>query len=439
MIRLVKGFHDILPDETAKWAFIVQTAGSTLERFGFREIISPVMERSELFERGIGQVTDIVEKEMYTFEDRNGDLLSLRPEATAGILRAVAEHALLHRDAVLKLYTIGPMFRRERPSKGRFRQFFQINAEVLGDDSPYLDAETIAAAYQIMVNIGASGLVMEINSVGCNQCRSVYREKLRDYLKDYLSELCPDCVRRYDTNPLRILDCKVPSCVGISEGAPVITDSLDEACRVHFAQVREGLDALEIPYRLEPRMVRGLDYYTRTAFEIIHDELGKSKAVGGGGRYDNLLKELGGPEAPGIGFAIGIERLSMSMSDNDPRFARTIDCYVAILGENARAEGLRVVDRLRWAGFSAEVRYTPMSLKAQMKLADKLGARKVIMLGEDELNRREATVRDMRTKEQTRVPLDEIERIMEGERIRPGLLAEAMAGSGEIVRGMESD
>jgi histidyl-tRNA synthetase len=373
------------------------------------------MERSELFERGIGQVTDIVEKEMYTFEDRNGDLLSLRPEATAGILRAVAEHALLHRDSLLKLYAIGPMFRRERPSKGRFRQFFQINAEVLGDDSPYLDAETIAAAYQVMTNIGGAGLIMEVNSVGCDQCRSVYREKLRQYLKGYLSELCPDCVRRYDSNPLRVLDCKVPRCTEIAEGAPLITDSLDEACRMHFSQVRDGLDRLEIPYRLEPRMVRGLDYYTRTAFEIIHDELGKSKAVGGGGRYDNLLKELGGPDASGIGFAIGIERLSMSMPDDDPRFARTIDCYVAILGEEARAEGLKIVDRLRWAGYSAEARYTSMSLKAQMKLADKLGARKVIMLGEDELKQREATVRNMRTKEQIRVPLDEIVRGVEGE------------------------
>jgi histidyl-tRNA synthetase len=415
MIRLVKGFHDILPDETPKWAFIVQSARSTLERFGFREIIPPVMERSELFERGIGQVTDIVEKEMYTFEDRSGDLLSLRPEATAGILRAVAEHTLLHRDALLKLYTIGPMFRRERPSKGRFRQFFQINAEVLGDDSPYLDAETIAAAYQIMANIGATGLIMEINSVGCSQCREIYRQKLRAYLKDVLGDLCPDCVRRYEVNPLRILDCKVPQCVELAKGAPLITDSLDEACRTHFAQVREGLDSLEIPYRLEPRMVRGLDYYTRTAFEIIHDELGKSKAVGGGGRYDNLLKELGGPDASGIGFAIGIERLSMSMSDDDPRFARTIDCYVAILGEQARAEGLRIVDKLRRAGYAAETRYMHMSLKAQMKLADKLGARKVVMLGDDELIRREATVRDMRTKNQISVPLDEIVRGVEGE------------------------
>jgi len=252
MIRLVKGFHDILPDETPKWAFIVQSARSTLERFGFREIIPPVMERSELFERGIGQVTDIVEKEMYTFEDRSGDLLSLRPEATAGILRAVAEHTLLHRDALLKLYTIGPMFRRERPSKGRFRQFFQINAEVLGDDSPYLDAETIAAAYQIMANIGATGLIMEINSVGCGQCREVYRQKLRTYLKDVLGDLCPDCVRRYEVNPLRILDCKVPQCVELAKGAPLITDSLDEACRTHFAQVREGWTAWRFPTAWSP-------------------------------------------------------------------------------------------------------------------------------------------------------------------------------------------
>ena len=284
MIRLVKGFHDILPDETTKWAFLVETARTCLERFGFREIIPPIMERTELFERGIGQVTDIVEKEMYTFEDRGGESLSLRPEATAGILRAVAEHSLLRRDSLLKLYTIGPMFRRERPSKGRFRQFFQVNAEVLGDDSPYTDTETIAAAYAIMTSIGASGLMMEINSVGCQACRPGYRQRLREYFAKYLDELCADCRRRYDLNPLRILDCKVPRCSELANDAPIILDSLDAPCLEHFQAVQKGLDILEIPYRLEPRMVRGLDYYTRTAFEIIHGELGRSKAVGGGGR-----------------------------------------------------------------------------------------------------------------------------------------------------------
>ncbi|MGB6067466.1 MAG: histidine--tRNA ligase [Desulfomonilaceae bacterium] len=416
MIRLVKGFHDILPDETAKWAFLVDTARTSLQRFGFREIIAPIMERTELFERGIGQVTDIVEKEMYTFEDRGGESLSLRPEATAGILRSVVEHSLLRRDPVLKLFTIGPMFRRERPSKGRFRQFFQINAEVLGDDSPYTDAETIAAAHAIMTSIGASGLMMEINSVGCSVCRPAYRQRLREYFSKYLNDLCADCRRRYDLNPLRILDCKVPKCSEIAQEAPVILDSLDPPCREHFQAVQNGLDGLQIPYRLEPRMVRGLDYYTRTAFEIIHSELGRSKAVGGGGRYDSLLKELGGPDASGIGFAIGLERLSMGIPDDDGRFARSIDVYVAPVGESARQTAFSLVNLLRTSGISAEARYTSTSLKAQMKVADRVGARKVIMIGEEELSRQEVTVRDMKTREQVSVSLDAIVSYLQGDK-----------------------
>jgi histidyl-tRNA synthetase len=415
MIRLVKGFHDILPDETQKWAFIISTARNTLERFGFREIIPPIVERTELFVRGIGQVTDIVEKEMYTFEDRGGEILSLRPEATAGILRAVAEHALLHRDSVLKLYCVGPMFRRERPSKGRFRQFFQIDAEILGDDSPYTDAEAIAAAHAIMTDIGTAGLVMEINSVGCRECRALYRARLRDYFGSFIGELCPDCSRRLQTNPMRILDCKVPRCIEIARDAPLITDSLDQGCRDHFAKVQKTLGLLGIQFRVEPTMVRGLDYYTRTAFEIIHEELGRSKAVGGGGRYDNLLGELGGPDVSGIGFAIGLERLAMGIEDDDPRFARSVDVFVAALGEPAQAVGLTVANRLRSHGISVEARYTSMSLKAQMKLADKLGAAKVVMIGENELKNGEATIRDMRTKAQTTVKLDDMVKFLEGE------------------------
>lgn len=415
MIRLVKGFHDILPDETQKWAFIISTARNTLERFGFREIIPPIVERTELFVRGIGQVTDIVEKEMYTFEDRGGEILSLRPEATAGILRAVAEHALLHRDSVLKLYCVGPMFRRERPSKGRFRQFFQIDAEILGDDSPYTDAEAIAAAHAIMTDMGTTGLVIEINSVGCRECRALYRKRLRDYFGSLMGELCPDCTRRLRTNPMRILDCKVPRCTEIARDAPLITESLDQGCRDHFAEVQKTLGLLGIQFRVEPTMVRGLDYYTRTAFEIIHEELGRSKAVGGGGRYDNLLGELGGPDVSGIGFAIGLERLAMGIEDDDPRFARSVDVFVATLGAPAQAVGLTVANQLRSHGISVEARYTSMSLKAQMKLADKLGVAKVVMIGENELKNGEATIRDMRTKAQTTVKLDDMVKFFEGE------------------------
>jgi histidyl-tRNA synthetase len=414
MIRLVKGFHDVLPDETPKWSFIIGTARSALERFGFREIIPPIMERTELFERGIGEVTDIVEKEMYTFTDVSGESLSLRPEATAGTLRAVVEHSLLRRDQILKLYSIGPMFRRERPSKGRFRQFFQINAEVLGDDSPLTDAETIAAAHAVMAELGAAGLVMEINSVGCQICRPGFRKVLRDFLNRFLPELCEDCKRRFDTNPLRILDCKVPRCSEIVKDAPLITDSLDAACREHFEAVQHGLDLLEIPYRIEPRMVRGLDYYSRTAFEIIHQELGKSKAVGGGGRYYTLLNELGGDDVSGIGFAIGLERLSMGIPDDDPRFSPSIDVFVASLGDKAREEAFRLVNTLRRAGFSTEARHSGMSLKAQMKVADRMRSRRVVMIGEDELNRKEVTIRNMSTGEQSQVKIEHVVTYLQG-------------------------
>ncbi len=416
MIRLVKGFHDILPDETPKWAFIITAARSTLERAGFKELIVPIMERTELFERGIGEVTDIVEKEMYTFVDLGGESLSLRPEATAGTLRAVVEHSLLKREPVLKLYSIGPMFRRERPSKGRFRQFFQINAEVLGDDSPFTDAETIATAHSIMSNIGARELVMEINSVGCPECRPQFKQVLREFLSRHLDQLCDDCRRRYEINPLRILDCKVPKCAEIVQEAPLITDSLDERCRTHFDTVQRGLDLLEIPYRIEPRMVRGLDYYSRTAFEIIHTELGKTKAVGGGGRYDSLVKELGGPDVSGIGFAIGLERLSMGLADDDPRFAVSIDVYIAAIGEKVRETAFRLANTLRQAGISTDIRNFEMSLKAQMKLADRIGARKVILLGEDEMSRNEVVVRKMSTGEQTAVPIEEIVTYLQGDK-----------------------
>lgn len=415
MITLVKGFHDILPDDAPKWSFIIRTARSVLDRFGFREIIPPIMEKTELFRRGIGEVTDIVEKEMYTFEDRGGDSLSLRPEATAGVLRAVVEHSLLRKDSVLKLYTIGPMFRRERPSKGRFRQFYQINAEVLGDDSPLTDAETIAAAYAIMSSLGASGLTMEINSVGCPACRSEYRRTLQVYLKDYLGHLCEDCARRYQSNPMRILDCKSDHCREIVRNAPLITAALDAPCRDHFLAVQEGLGILGIPFRLEPTMVRGLDYYTRTAFEVVHDELGRSKAVGGGGRYDSLVRLLGGPDVSGIGFAIGLERIAMGMADDDPRFTRQLDAYVAVLGEAARMRAFKLVDELRREGFSVETRYSGQSLKSQMKVADKLFARRVLMIGDDELTRGEVTVRDMVSKEQRAVKMETIAHYLRGE------------------------
>ncbi len=416
MIKLIKGFHDILPDETPKWSFLLSSARNTLERFGYREIIPPIMERTELFVRGIGEVTDIVEKEMYTFEDRNGENLTLRPEATAGILRAVAEHSLLRKDPVLKMYAVGPMFRRERPQKGRFRQFFQVDAEVLGDDSPYTDAEVIAAAHAVVTDIGGRGLIMEVNSLGCPNCRKAYREELSRFIEKHLGELCGDCRRRYAVNPLRVLDCKVDRCAEIAAEAPVILNSLDNECRRHFDAVQDALGMLGIPFRVNPRIVRGLDYYTRTAFEIIHEEFGSSKAVGGGGRYDNLLKELGGPAVSGIGFGIGLERLALVIPDNDERFAHSTQVYVAPIGENALETAFRLVNQLRSAGISAETRYSSKSLKANMKIADRVGARKVIMIGDDELSRNEVTIRDMLSGKQESVKMEKILQHVQGDK-----------------------
>lgn len=403
-----------MPPETEKWTYIMSKARDVLRRFGYREIIIPVMEKTELFRRGIGEVTDIVEKEMYSFTDRSGESLSLRPEATAGILRAVVEHALLRKHPVLRLFSIGPMFRRERPSKGRYRQFYQINAEVLGDDSPLTDADTIAAAYCVMADIGAKSVIIEINSVGCRACRSTYREVLRTYLKPHLLSLCADCRRRYDLNPLRVLDCKQEQCREISADAPLIIDNLDASCRDHFTEVRDLLDSLGVPYRVEPRLVRGLDYYTRTAFEIIHDQLGRSKAVGGGGRYDSLLQELGGDEVSGIGFAVGIERIALGMDDS--HFLEPgADVYLAMLGNKVQKTAITLVLALRKSGLTVETRYSPMSLKAQMKLADKLRCKTVVMLGEDELLKGEATVRDMKTKQQTSVKIENLVPYLQGE------------------------
>ena len=415
MISLVKGFHDILPDESAKWAFVSEAARSCFKRYGFREIITPIMEKTELFVRGIGQVTDIVEKEMYTFEDIGGESLSLRPEATAGILRSVAEHSLLKKESLLKLFTIGPMFRRERPSKGRFRQFFQINAEVLGDDDPFTDAELVSCACSILESIGARNLVVEINSVGCMNCRKAYRSELTSFLQSRFDALCEDCKRRMNTNPLRALDCKVTECSQIMNSAPVIMDYLDASCRNHFDGVLNGLDILGITYRREPRMVRGLDYYSRTAFEIIDKDLGHSKAVGGGGRYDSLLAELGGPDVSGIGFAIGMERLLMSLDDRQDIFERKTDVYVAALGDACRETCYRLVDNLRKAGFSVQTRNSSSSLKSHMKQADRVGARKTLMIGSDELSNNTITVRDMYNKQQFSVEERDIINFLRGD------------------------
>lgn len=405
-IQAIRGMNDILPDQIGWWQMVEKAAREVLENFGYREIRTPVPEKLELFARSIGESTDIVEKEMYAFQDRNGDWLALRPEATASIVRAYVQHKL-HADTMLqKFYAIGPMFRHERPQKGRYRQFHQIDAEVFGIDSPMIDAEMMHMLRLFLDRLGIPEVVLHINTLGCPECRKVYREKLRDYLYSKGDDFCPDCLRRRDTNPLRVFDCKVERCQNLIEGAPALIDHICEECRAHFDAVKDYLDKLGTRYVVNPRIVRGLDYYMRTTFEVITDRLGSQSAVGGGGRYNGLVRDLGGPDVPGIGFAIGMERLIMLLQQERQEAFRMPDVFVAALGQQARTCGFLLVQHLRDLQVEAEMDYEGRSLKSQMRRADKSGARYVLIVGEDEMNRGEAQLRDLREKTQKILPLD---------------------------------
>lgn len=405
-MQALKGFKDILPDEVVIWQQVEQKARDIFQRFGFEEIKVPILEKTELFARSIGEATDIVEKEMYTFTDRNGESLTMRPEGTAPVLRAFIEHALHLRRPLSRLYTIGPMFRHERPQKGRLRQFHQLSVEALGADHPRLDAEVIAMAWLLTVELELQ-VSLELNSLGCPECRPGYRERLLQFLEARRDQLCDDCKRRTVSNPLRVLDCKSANCRRINAEAPSILDSLCEPCAQHLGAVRRDLDALEIPYRLNPFMVRGLDYYNRTTFELLTDALGAQGAVGAGGRYDGLIKQLGGQDLPGIGFAMGIERLVLLMQEQQQAVPAAPELFVACLGELAAAYGFTLLHRCRCRGVRAVMDVQSRSLKSQMKQADRLGARHVLILGEDELNQGQAVLRDMNDKTEQSVVLQD--------------------------------
>jgi histidyl-tRNA synthetase len=401
-IQAVKGTHDILPDEAGKWQRVEQAARGLFERYGYREIRPPVIEQTELFARGIGQETDIVAKEMYTFEDRDGGALTLRPEATAGIVRAVIEHNLWSTDPALKVYAMGPMFRRERPQKGRYRQFHQVDVEAFGMERPSIDVEVIEVALEYLRACGLQDFALVLNSVGDLNCRPAYVEVLRAALRKEVSRLCADCQRRTETNPLRVLDCKVPEDQPIIDALPRISDHLCDACREHFAGVRHGLDLLGVPYRLSHRLVRGLDYYVRTTFEVVSSGLGSQNSVLGGGRYDGLVQQLGGPDLSGIGWALGLERLVMLLppaADDE----RRCEVFLAPLVEGALDRALVAQRALRAAGVRALMDQEGRGLKSQMKKADKLGARYVAILGPDELAAGKWTVRDMGSSSQESV------------------------------------
>ncbi|MGO8988306.1 MAG: histidine--tRNA ligase [bacterium] len=406
-IKAIRGFNDILPDEIGKWQFAEETAREVFEGFGFSEIRIPILERTELFSRGIGEATDIVEKEMYTFADRSGNSLTLRPEATASIARAYLEHQLYTFDPVAKLYCIGPMFRYERPQKGRYRQFYQIDAEVFGVENAMVDAEVIIMLIHFLKRVGFEKLELQINTLGDQTCRPKYREELKRFLTSKSFQLCEDCQRRLQTNPLRIFDCKVETCQEAIANAPKVSDFICSECQKHFDLVKKYLETAGLQYILNPRMVRGLDYYTRTAFEVVSYQLGSQNAVAGGGRYDNLFQEIGGLEIPGIGFAIGMERL-VSLLPRDKEFISYPHLFIAALGQAPSKEAYRIINQLHLEGIRAELDYEGKSLKSQMRRADKLKARYVLILGEDELKRGKAALRNMETKSQEEISIDKL-------------------------------
>jgi histidyl-tRNA synthetase len=409
-INRIKGFSDLFPPEVTAYVFMEETARDIFSRYGYQEIRIPVLEQTELFARSIGQETDVVQKEMYTFPDRKGRSLTLRPEATAGVARAYIDSPLSNAGAVNKLFTFGPMFRYERPQKGRTRQFHQVNVEILGEDSPWSDAEVIIMLQTYLKTLGLKKLDIEINSLGCSLCRPGFHLTLKNYFKNLdQSDLCSDCRRRADTNPLRVIDCKVPGCRELLRDAPAINQSLCKGCRDHFEKVINMLRESGVKYHINPNLVRGLDYYQRTTFEVISHDIGAQSSVAGGGRYDGLVRDLGGPDIPGIGFACGMERLALLLGKINER---PKDFYLAVLHEEAMDKALLMAQLLREKGFSGEMGFQVKSVKAQLRQANKLGVKTCLLLGLDELSKGEIQVKDMATGVQRAVSHEEIEQAL---------------------------
>lgn len=409
IITAVKGFKDILPSQVGKWQWVEAVARRIFEDFGFKELRIPMVEKTSLFIRSIGETTDIVEKEMYTFRDKNEEYLTLRPEATASILRAYIEHNVFASEQISKLYTIGPMFRRERPQKGRFRQFHQIDAEVLGLEDPRADAELMLMLNHFFTELGLNDLRLEINSLGCSSCRPSFRQAIIACLEEKEGLLCHDCQRRLRTNPLRVFDCKIEGCHEVIEGAPQVIDYLCSGCTDHFTQLKRYLESFALDYRVNGGMVRGLDYYQRTTFEVTTGKAGAQQAIVGGGRYDGLIGELGGPNVPGIGFAIGMERLISLMDVSDEAFQRSPLLFIAAQGKEATDLAFLICSRLRKKGVHAEINYTGKSLKGQMREADKFGATYTLILDEQGIARCEGELRHMKKATQQTISLDNIE------------------------------
>ena len=405
IIKGIKGIKDILPEETPRWRFIEDTARRWALCYGYQEIRIPIFELTALFARSIGAATDIVEKEMYTFPDRDGTSLTLRPEGTAGTVRAFIEHNRAAEPLPQKYFYIGPMFRHERPQAGRLRQFHQFGVESFGTSDPRVDVEAIALLWRLLSDLGLPDLTLEINSLGSVGDRAAYKPILLTFLAQQEASLCANCRRRMETNPLRVLDCKMPECRTATESAPKLTDHLAPEARAHFDQVLAGLQAIGVPYKLNPRLVRGLDYYCLTSFEITSTHLGAQNAVGAGGRYDGLVETLGGPSVPAIGFAVGLERVSLMLPETMSSSLHECIYYVAAFGENGTKLGIVLLDELRRLGLSAQCDYRAVTLKAHLRQADRSKCRYAIILGDDEAGRGAVILRNLKSKAQEEIPL----------------------------------
>lgn len=409
MYQKVKGFRDIYGLESRYWNKIEKIFKETFRTFNFEEFYIPVLEKTEVFNRGIGSTTDIVEKEMFAFEDRDGTQVALRPEGTASVVRAFVENKLYNTPGISKYFYIGPMFRRERPQKGRFRQFTQAGVEVFGSGGPSVDADVINLLYTLACNMGIQDYVsMEINSIGCTNCRPAYNQELVKYFRQHADSLCEDCLRRLDRNPMRILDCKNEKCKTVIKDAPVAVDYLCDECREHFDGVKGYLDALNVPYKVNPMMVRGLDYYVRTAFEMVTDKLGSQSAVGAGGRYDGLVQLLGGPDIPGIGFAAGLDRLVNLAMLKETEKENELDVFVVSFKDISDKAALKLVNQLRANHVSVDMDYDFRKMKKQFSLADRYGALFTVVIGEDEAAKNTAAVKDMQTGAQEEIELSKV-------------------------------
>ena len=403
-IKSIRGVKDIMPEEVEKWRWVENKANQVFTRYGFREIRLPIFEKTNLFSRGIGEDTDIVEKEMYTFDDRGGEKITLRPEGTASVVRAFIEHKMYAMQTMQKLYYTGPMFRYERPQAGRFRQFYQIGVEAMGSHSPSIDAEVMIMLMEFFTVLGLNQIELQINSLGCNKCRPEYRETLKKSITNHLADLCENCNKRYQKNPLRVLDCKVERDIEIASGLPKITDHICNECKCHFEKVQTLLHETQIPYNINPSLVRGLDYYTHTAFEVTSRDLGAQNAISGGGRYNTLVEEFEGPPTPCFGFALGLERLiSLVPFDKMESIETNPDVFVVSLGEEAKLKVFSLVHQLRSGGISVERDYNEGSIKSQMRKANRSASSFALIIGENEIKSGTYQLKNMKDGKQSNI------------------------------------